>query len=46
MHKIVAYVQEMGATCIRLHASEAGVGIYKTLGFNPDNSEMVLYLNR
>ena len=45
MEKIMVFVREEGATCIRLHTSEDGLGIYKKLGFRPDNSEMVLYLN-
>ena len=37
-------VRLQGITCIRLHSSEDGVGIYRKMGFRPDNSEMVLNL--
>jgi GNAT superfamily N-acetyltransferase len=46
MQRIVGFVRDRGATCIRLHTSESGVGIYTKLGFQPDNSEMLLYLDR
>jgi ribosomal protein S18 acetylase RimI-like enzyme len=45
MERTLAFVREKGATCIRLHTSEDGLGIYSTLGFRRGNSEMVLYLN-
>lgn len=45
MRQIVAFVCKKGATCIRLHASQRGLGLYTKLGFRHDNSEMVLYLN-
>ncbi len=45
MQRIVAFVLEMGAKCIRLHTSDDGLGIYTELGFRPDNSEMVVYLD-
>lgn len=45
MQRIVAFVREEGATCIRLHSSKDGLGIYRKLEFHPDNSQMVLYLN-
>lgn len=45
MQRILAFVREKGATCVRLHASEQGLGIYTRLGFRSDNSEMVLYLS-
>lgn len=44
MKAIVEHVRQGGVTCIRLHASEDGVGIYTKLGFRLDNSEMVLNL--
>jgi GNAT superfamily N-acetyltransferase len=44
MQTIVQFVREQGVTCIRLHASEDGMGIYTKLGFRPDHSEMVLDL--
>ena len=44
MKTIVQHVRQQGVTCIRLHASDDGVGIYRKLGFRPDNSEMVLSL--
>ena len=45
METIIRFVRETGVTCIRLHTSEDGVGIYSKLGFQSDNSEMFLYLN-
>ena len=45
MQRIVAFVLEAGARCIRLHTSDDGLGIYTKLGFRPDNSEMVVYLD-
>ncbi len=42
MKAIVQHACQRGVTCIRLHASEDGVGIYRKLGFKPDDSEMVL----
>lgn len=42
MKTIVQHVRQQGVTCIRLHASNDGVGIYRKLGFSPDDSEMVL----
>jgi GNAT superfamily N-acetyltransferase len=44
METIVEHVRQQGITCIRLHASEDGMGIYTKLGFRADNSEMVLNL--
>ena len=44
MEVIVQHVRQQGITCIRLHASEDGAGIYTKLGFRPDNTEMVLNL--
>ncbi len=42
METIVQHVRQRGITCIRLHASEDGLGIYTKMGFVPDDSEMVL----
>ncbi len=44
VERMVEYVRQAGVTCIRLHASEDGVGIYSKLGFQPDDSEMLLDL--
>ena len=44
MQTIIEHVHRQGITCIRLHASLDGVGIYTKLGFRADNSEMVLDL--
>lgn len=45
MKTIIGFVREAKVTCIRLHTSEAGVGIYSELGFQSDDSEMFLFLN-
>lgn len=42
MKTIVQHVRQQGVTCIRLHTSDDGAGIYRKLGFRRDDSEMVL----
>ena len=44
METIVQHVRQQGISCIRLHASEDGLGIYTKVGFRHDNTEMVLNL--
>ena len=45
MQQIVRFLREQGAECVRLHASDDGLGVYRKLGFEPHDSEMILYVN-
>lgn len=44
MNEIINYLKEIGIKKIRLHASKGGRPVYEKLGFDSNNSEMILEL--